>query len=887
MRAGFPAHSLTWGELEAYMNMTAASTATRESEQLADVYLQIRNHLLWRWKLDPAHYLSYASLYRAESKQHVPSYIEQHAGCVLRVFEYLMRNGFINVGVFNDDLRAQEDPIDLTATQAADGTYGIHERKSRDRLTAVTARPLRVLVIGAGAAGLAVARQLTTLGNGKDYHVTILEARDRLGGRVWTETTALHGTPIDLGASIITGLIGNPLDDLHAQMQCETRVIGETARLLSRDGSVSGAELEEQDSKMDKLFNELLEQVSRHKHKHAADKSLGDELNRLRPSLTPLARAVLDWYYANLEYACATDLSALGVREWDQDDPYEFEGEHLMCCWGYATLIAKLGNRLDIVYNTAVTRVEYSEDGVTCHVTRDGQHAEQLQCDICVVTVPLGVLKKNCIQFVPPLPDWKSEAIAKLGFGLLNKVGILFEEIFWERDLDWFGVVNSNLPSERRGEYYLFWNMYKFTGKPMLMALVAGHASQLHESRDDAVILRDVLELLTRNFGKDNPALIRVIKSPLSHVITHWGTDRWAYGSYSYIAVGATGNDYDALARPVWLGGVPRLFWAGEATNRLHPATVAGAYQSGLREAEQIHRHFHPPRYYSAAPLRNIPTDVEPNHHMESCDEFFAQISGHEPRHEHVAERSKRRGIVKFRHRPRDTQFKYEMQFQVKTETSANTAHVTEDRYRNYGSIFSFSPKKPRDARPITSPRSDTRPDRPRYDDRPKYSNSRSLLNRSRDSDSDRSRSNYSNNRSHRSESSTNRGTSDRRSVNETAVNTTDTLPRRSDDLNRAVKQNSLPHVSTPVKNGNGRAQEDDTQRKKYRDDVAAVVTSLLSPYYKRQIATKEEFKEQARKFTHNIVDSDLQSGDELVLTEQKRAKIKEMLQQFFENTRQ
>jgi hypothetical protein len=563
-----------------------------------------------------------------------------------------------------------------------------------------------------------------------------------------------------------------------------------------------------------------------------------------------------------------------------------------MCCWGYASMIAKLGNQLDICYNTAVTRVEYSEQGVTCHVTRDGQTAEQLPCDICVVTVPLGVLKKNYIQFVPPLPDWKSEAITKLGFGLLNKVGILFEEIFWERDLDWFGVVNSNLSSERRGEYYLFWNMYKFTGKPMLMALVAGHASQLHESRDDSVILRDVLELLTRNFGKDSPAKTQVINSPLSHVITHWGTDPWAYGSYSYIAVGATGADYDAVARPVWIGGVPKLFWAGEATNRLHPATVAGAYQSGLREAEQIHRHFHPPRYFSAAPLRNIPTDAEPNHHMESCDEFFAQISGHEPRREHVPPaRSKRRGIVKFRHRARDTQFKYEMQFQIKTpavkpETSANTAHVTEsangDRYRNYGSIFSFSPKKSRDTRPISSPRSADRRvshDRPRYEDRAK--NSPAPLHRSRDSD--RASTQYSSSRPNTSESKNStpdasRSHDTRHSLNESAKTPNPSLnAHRRDESDHVTKQNSsLPKNSSS-------AVEDDGRRKKYRDEIAAVVTALLSPYYKRQIATREEFKEQARNFTHKIVNNDLQSGDQLVITEEKRAKIKQMLQQFFD----
>ena len=121
VRAGFPAHSLTWGELEAYFNMTAANTATSDIEQQADVYLQIRNHLLLRWKLDPSRYLSFASLYREEGKA-VPAYLSNNNNQVLRVFEYLMRHAFINVGVFNVELRVAEDPIDITATQRTDGT---------------------------------------------------------------------------------------------------------------------------------------------------------------------------------------------------------------------------------------------------------------------------------------------------------------------------------------------------------------------------------------------------------------------------------------------------------------------------------------------------------------------------------------------------------------------------------------------------------------------------------------------------------------------------------------------------------------------------------------------------------------------------------------------
>lgn len=113
--------------------------------------------------------------------------------------------------------------------------------------------------------------------------------------------------------------------------------------------------------------------------------------------------------------------------------------------------------------------------------------------DVVLCTLPLGVLKLssapssaqlNTVQFSPPLPDWKTSAIQRLGFGNLNKVVLCFERIFWNPQANLFGHVGSTTAS--RGELFLFWNLYK---APVLLALVAGEAAAIMENVTDDVIV--------------------------------------------------------------------------------------------------------------------------------------------------------------------------------------------------------------------------------------------------------------------------------------------------------------------------------------------------------------------------------------------------------------
>lgn len=138
---------------------------------------------------------------------------------------------------------------------------------------------------------------------------------------------------------------------------------------------------------------------------------------------------------------------------------------------------------------------------------------------------------------------------------------------------------------------FLFWSI---SSSPVLLALVAGMAANIVESVTDDIIIGRCMSVLKNIFGNTS------VPQPKETVVTRWRSDQWARGSYSYVSVGSSGSDYDLLAAPVIPPSsqdphgtketeeIPRLFFAGEHTIRNYPATVHGAYLSGLREAGRI-----------------------------------------------------------------------------------------------------------------------------------------------------------------------------------------------------------------------------------------------------------------------------------------------------------
>ena len=541
-------------------------------------YLVVRNHVLSRWRDEPNAYVTV---------EHACSWFRPKFRALVHcAHRFLTTSGLMNFGVgFTSNYL---DDVDRTSWGATRGA---------------------VVVIGAGLAGLQCARQLLAFG----HKVVVVEARDRAGGRVHTtklsgfckHDNTYHESVAETGGSIVTGSDGNPLSVIARQLGLRSRPIREACPMyLERTGGgVADARV---DDKVFEAYNGpggALEGVNELRQAMGAEANavtLGGALERVRREKL---KNVLDaekvgvendlwhWHLANLEFANATRLDTLSLGQWDQDDPYEFGGDHEWLPRGNSRVVAALARDVPIFYDVAVTTVEtfagkdeYSDEAEN-YVKVTSKDGRVFVADAAVVTVPLGVLKRGDVTFAPPLPPRKRAAIENLGFGVLNKVLLLFPFAFWDaKRADTFGYVNNcDEGGLKRGRYFMFYSYdgAELSGGATLVALVAGDAAlSLETSETDEECVAGVMRVL-----RDIFADATTVPDPVDVAVTRWGADPYARGSYSNISPRGTGDDYDALAEPV----AETLFFAGEATSRTHPATMHGAFLSGNREAARVH----------------------------------------------------------------------------------------------------------------------------------------------------------------------------------------------------------------------------------------------------------------------------------------------------------
>ncbi|KAG0572419.1 hypothetical protein KC19_VG093600 [Ceratodon purpureus] len=550
----------------------------------------------------------------------------------------------------------------------------------------------RVIVVGAGPAGLAAARHLRRM----NYQVTVLEARNRVGGRVFTDRETFSA-PVDLGASIITGVEADvaterradpsallckqlglelttlrgdcPLydsvtgekvpPDLDAALEAEyNSLLDDTVLLVAQNGDAAmrlcledgleqslkkrragrsdhrsdvchaGENREaykmESDIRSENLYLEKLS-VEESRRVVTTSEVICETLTACNPSdslaiaesaceekdssrlegftlrneltvrnettttehcsgdeqnLTQLERRIMDWHFANLEYGCAAELKEVSLPYWNQDDVYGgFGGPHCMIKGGYSLPIEALSEGLDIRFGRVVTRISHSSSegklkgDVKRKVNVVAETREEFGGDAVLITIPLGCLKAGTVQFSPRLPVWKTASIERLGFGVLNKVVLEFPSVFWDESVDYFGAAADS--RALRGKCFMFWNLKRTSGCPILVALVVGKAAKEGEREESTELVVHAVKILKKLFGEE------AVPEPCASAVTNWGGDCYSRGAYSYVALGASGEDYDILARPV----DNCLFFAGEATCKEHPDTVGGAILSGLREA--------------------------------------------------------------------------------------------------------------------------------------------------------------------------------------------------------------------------------------------------------------------------------------------------------------
>jgi monoamine oxidase len=438
-----------------------------------------------------------------------------------------------------------------------------------------------VVIIGAGAAGIAAAAALAPSGR----KVLVLEARDRIGGRVWSRNEAGLPVPIELGAEFIHG---RPAVTFSLMRKAGIPVVdAPIVRSAVRRGSL--------EARRDDLFAEVQRVLRRHAAALARkDVSFDSFLARAAHGLSEEALAFARMRVQGYDAAEPARVSARAIA-----DDWAGEGAanagHFRPGGGYGALLdslaSALGGGVELRLGSAGRSVHWKRGEVEVVATTSKSKVEGRKSKVgdtfrvtarkAIVTLPLGVLQlapgaRGAVRFSPALAE-KRGALKGLAFGAVIKVPLLFRSPFWE-ELDGGRHRGVSFFHSPEAAFPTFWTAAPERA-PLLNAWAGGPKAARLTGKATREIVRQALGSLESVFR-----LARIEGLLQAAWVHDWQKDPWARGAYSYVAVGGHGAR-EALAAP--LGKT--LYFAGEATDfEGEHATVAGALQSGLRAAREV-----------------------------------------------------------------------------------------------------------------------------------------------------------------------------------------------------------------------------------------------------------------------------------------------------------
>jgi monoamine oxidase len=422
------------------------------------------------------------------------------------------------------------------------------------------------IVVGAGVAGVTAARLLASAGQ----RVVVLEARDRVGGRVWTHRDGEHVT--DLGASWIHGIRDSPVaaaaEAFGMRMveftvggyQVDSRPIayyGPDGRRLS---DADAARFADDVHVVDRAIRVG---VAASAHDAAYWDVATAAIDRQSWDIDR-SRRVLEYLEHRTEEQYGAWIEELGAHGLDDDT---VDGDEVVFPDGYDRLPVNIAVGLDVRLEHIVSRVERSTEGIVVATDHGMFSAKQ-----AVITVPVGVLQSEHFVIEPPLPPRIADALRVLPMNAFEKVFLRFPERFWDE-----GVYAIRQQGPESRWWHSWYDLTALHDEPTLLTFAAGPAAIATREWSDVQVVESILVQLRRLFGEAVPAPIGVER-------TAWQDDPFSHGSYAYMAVGSSTADHDDLAEPV--DGVLHL--AGEATWTDDPATVPGAMLSGHRAAERV-----------------------------------------------------------------------------------------------------------------------------------------------------------------------------------------------------------------------------------------------------------------------------------------------------------
>lgn len=419
----------------------------------------------------------------------------------------------------------------------------------------------KVIVVGAGAAGAMAANTLHQNG----YEVIVLEARNRVGGRISTNLD--WGVSLELGANWIsyasdpTNLV-TPLVDKVGLKTSRTsysnvKIFDLSGNKISKIGTgLTGIRTENRVYKFFENKDVANEDLA---WGHAIDSVMNYE------SGSNAKKARLDILKLGNSVSAGSDsygISGYGYGTYDADQ----KDDEQLVLNGYNRIIKHLLNDIEVRLNQKVVEVE--DHGEEVSVTSENN---KYVADFLIITVPVSLLQQKKIRFVPELPESKQISFDKMPMGLFNKAFMEFSEKFWQGDPHFFAFQKKVLKNSG-----IVFNYHAYSANPILVAFHVGESGKWLENNSNAEIKKHWQEIFAKAYPGKNIEFAKLMTSK-------WFQDPFAKGSYSSIGIGTSATDVQNMARPVG-----RIHFAGEATSYHGHGYVHGAMESGLREAKRI-----------------------------------------------------------------------------------------------------------------------------------------------------------------------------------------------------------------------------------------------------------------------------------------------------------
>ncbi|XP_051172008.1 spermine oxidase-like [Leptopilina boulardi] len=466
-----------------------------------------------------------------------------------------------------------------------------------------------VIIIGAGAAGIAAAAKLY---ENNFKNIKILEAENRIGGRI--HTIEFGNQMLELGAHWIVGEQGNIIHEMAMEYELYEEGLGMTDELDEKIFDSSGNLI---------IFNELeyekLSVISDHEGnfehyaKNNKTASVGDFYNdkiekflEAHPKWKSYKKGItniLDLIMMGLYSADSwNDASVISYIEYEKcPGTYVFHWKKR----GYQSIIDIIMKRYpkpeeelpiinNIILNTKVSLIDYSNEKIIIKTTNN----EIFTADHVIVTCSLGVLKNQQQLFKPSLSKLKQKAIEQMGYGNIGKIYLFYNDPWWPLETNGIGFsflwkdndLESFDKNDKKNWLQGLIGFYTFSSKPNILAgLVTGKYSRDMEKLTDEEVKTHCLEILQKFLGKTYN-----VTCPTSIIKSKWYTNENFHGTFSFLKINSDHKIANPakLSEPVIKDEKPIILFAGEATSTNHLATVHGAIETGWREAQRIIQHY-------------------------------------------------------------------------------------------------------------------------------------------------------------------------------------------------------------------------------------------------------------------------------------------------------